>query len=79
VVVTVSRLLEPWRTWIAQPTMRDFTLEVLIRNQKKFSGGTGISRKDMEEIMNHIIVDKIGVDPIEVSPEKSLTRDLGID
>jgi acyl carrier protein len=33
----------------------------------------------MEQVIDLIIIDKLGVDPSEVSPEKSFTDDLGVD
>ncbi len=38
-----------------------------------------IQMASIEEKVNKIIVDKLGVDPAEVTPEASFTNDLGAD
>jgi hypothetical protein len=59
--------------------MRNFIQDVLKLNYPKIKGVNGITRKEMEQVIDLIIIDKLGVDPIEVSPEKSFTDDLGVD
>ena len=48
-------------------------------NFNSLTKDAGVNRNEVENVINHIIVDKIGVDWDEISPEKSLTDDLGVD
>jgi acyl carrier protein len=78
VVAGISKLIEPLRTEVPSETLRGFTMKVLTLNYKELTKSTGISRKEMEAVMNQIIVDKIGVDREEIESHKSLTDDLGV-
>jgi len=33
----------------------------------------------MESVINWIIADKVGIDIVEITPEKKITDDLGVD
>jgi hypothetical protein len=75
----MSRFLNPQRTMIQPSIVGDFINKTLALNYFVFINGSGINRKEVEAVINQIIVDKIGVDPEEISPEKSFTDDLGVD
>jgi len=45
----------------------------------EFAGSRLVSKAAMIEKINNILVDQIGCEPDEISPEKSLTSDLGLD
>lgn len=75
----LSKLLEPKRTVIVQSSFRDFINEMLELNFSKLNADAGANRKEMEAVMNKIIIDKAGVDPLEVHAGASITDDLGLD
>lgn len=75
----LSHSFDPLRTRVPYQNMRIFTQQVLKMNYAALRNGSGVVRKEMEQVIDMIIVDKLGVDPIEVSPEKSFTDDLGVD
>lgn len=74
-----SELLTPKRIVINPETVRKFTEKTLAINFNSLTKDAGVNRNEVENVINHIIVDKIGVDWDEISPEKSLTDDLGVD
>jgi hypothetical protein len=77
--VQIDRLLEPLRTQVPPLTLREFTNGVLSLNFRELSKKNGVSRREMELVMNEIIINKLGVDPVEVVPEARLADDLGLD
>ena len=79
ITLVVSRFLDPKRLIIHPYLIRDYTIEMLSINYSTIVKGSGTNRKEVETVINHIIVDKIGVDLEEISPEKSFTDDLGVD
>lgn len=79
ILAKISDYFDPLRIRVPHQSMRDFTQHVLKLNYAKIKGENGITRREMEHVINLIIVDKLGVDPSEVSPEKSFTDDLGVD
>lgn len=78
-VVALSELLNPLRTVIKTPTLKEYTVETLSLNYQKLAQDMGTNRKEMETVINHIIVNKIGVDILEITPEKRIADDLGVD
>jgi acyl carrier protein len=74
-----SKFLIPKRTVIRPSLVRDFTHKTLAMNYSTVTKKMGVNRKEVETVINQIIVDKIGVDLEEISPEKSFTDDLGVD
>jgi acyl carrier protein len=78
-LMEISRYFDPLRTRVPHQNMRNFIQDVLKLNYPKIKGVNGITRKEMEQVIDLIIIDKLGVDPSEVSPEKSFTDDLGVD
>lgn len=79
VVIGLSELLNPLRTVIKLPTLKEYTIETLSLNYQKLAQEMGTNRKEMETVINHIIVNKIGVDILEATPEKRIAEDLGVD
>ena len=58
--------------------VKDFTEKTLVINYSAISKDIGVNRKEVEMVINQIIVDKYGVDLEEVTPEKKIGDDLGI-
>jgi acyl carrier protein len=79
ITLLLSASLTSKRTVIQPSLVRDFTSKTLALNYSTIMKGIGTNRKEVENVINHIIVDKIGVDLEELSPEKSFTDDLGVD
>ena len=74
-----SELLNPKRTSIKDVTMREFTQNVLALNYSTLIANEGTNRQEMETVINHIIADMVGLDLEEVTPDKKIADDLGID
>ena len=74
-----SESLNSKRIIIDPDDVRSFTEKTLALNFNSLTKDAGVNRREVEHVINQIIVDKIGVDWEEISPEKSLTDDLGID
>jgi acyl carrier protein len=79
VSLLLSKILDTRRIIIFQNTIRAFVEKTLVINYGKLVKENGYNRKEVEMVINQIIVDKIGVDEDEISPEKSFTDDLGVD
>lgn len=77
--VMVSNLLDQKRTVIQAPTIRAFTEQTLALNYATLVTDIGTNRREMEMVINHIIADMVGLDLQEVTPEKKIADDLGID
>lgn len=76
--IVMDKSLYAYRTHFNGMTFGNLVKSAIRYNLKQMPGH-GISRREMEGIMNDIIVDKIGVDHSEIAPEKRFTSDLGID
>jgi acyl carrier protein len=74
-----SKLLNPKRIIIKSQTIKDFTKETLALNYSTLVKVSGINRQEMESVMNHIIADQIGLELEEITPEKKIHDDLGVD
>ncbi len=72
-----SGVLKPQRVAIPCTTMRELTLQVLAMNMPALNG-QGVTRKEMEMIINNVIVEKMGIDPDEIAPGKFFGNDLGL-
>lgn len=79
ITLLLSEFLNPRRVVIQPSLIRDFTSNTLALNYSSILKDQGTSRKEVETVINYIIVDKIGVDLEEISAEKSFTDDLGVD
>ena len=77
--ILLSNLFEPKRTVIEAPTIRAFTEQMLALNYTTLLTEQGTNRQEMEMVINHIISDMAGIDLEEVTPEKKIADDLGID
>ncbi len=75
----IAFLLTPKRTVVEPATVRRFVQQVMAINYASLNEGIGSNKKDVEVVINHIIADMAGLDINEVTPEKSITNDLGID
>ena len=74
-----SNLLDAVRTVFWPDLLSDFTREVLKLNYSTLIQENGANQKEVEQVIDHIIADIAGVDIKEVTPEKHLGNDLGID
>ena len=77
--IFISNILDAVRVQFRPDKMRDYTQAVLALNYGTLMQESSLSRKEMEIVINNIIAETIGLELHEVSPEKSLTDDLGID
>lgn len=59
--------------------MREFTQHILALNYSTLIADEGTNRQEMEIVINHIIADMAGFDLVEVTPDKKIADDLGID
>lgn len=75
----LSALLNPKRVVISEDTMRAFTQQTLNLNYSTLAGDDGANRAEMESVINHIIINQVGLDPEEVTADKKIGDDLGID
>lgn len=74
----ISRLLQPLRTVIDAASVRDFIQQVLANNYGKVDPKSDFNRKEVEEVINYIIADHMGIDPKDITPEKKIADDLGV-
>jgi acyl carrier protein len=74
-----SELLNSKRTAIKEITIREFTEHTLALNYSTLLANEGTNRQEMESVINHIIADMAGLDIEEVTSEKKIGDDLGID
>jgi acyl carrier protein len=81
VVLTLffSNTLDHMRTAFVPETLKNYTQKVLSLNYATLMQESGINRKEMETMINNIIAETVGVDIHEISPEKKLQDDLGLD
>jgi acyl carrier protein len=77
--VFISNILDAVRTEFKPDILKGFTQTVLAFNYGTLMTDKGVNRDEMEIIINNIIAETGGLDLHEVSPEKSLTNDLGLD
>lgn len=77
--ILLSELFNPMRTLIKETTIREFIQRTLALNFTTLSTEQGTSRKEMESVVNYIISDLVGLDIEEISPDKKIADDLGID
>jgi acyl carrier protein len=79
VTIFISNILDSVRVQFRPDKMRDFTQAILALNYGTLMQESSLNREEMEIVINNIIAETIGLELHEVSPEKSLTYDLGID
>ncbi len=75
----LSDLLNAKRTAIKEITVREFTQHTLALNYSAVVANEGTNRQEMESVINHIIADMAGLDLEEVTSEKKISDDLGIE
>ena len=75
----LSDFLNPRRTTIKDITIREFTEHTLALNYSTLVESEGTNRQEMESVINHIIADMVGLDLEEVTSDKKIADDLGID
>ncbi|MBO9199338.1 MULTISPECIES: acyl carrier protein [Niastella] len=74
-----SSLLDSARTVFRPSFLADFARMILTLNYSTIIQENGTSQQEVEQVIDHIIADIAGVDIKEVTPEKHLGYDLGID
>ncbi len=75
----LSKAFTPFRTKFVPNDFGELTKNVYGKNFKVITNEKGITKNDLEIVIREIISNKMGIDLAEITPEKSLTRDLGID
>jgi acyl carrier protein len=75
----LSNLLDSARVVFKPATVEEYTKQVLSLNYATLIQQNGANRKEVEVIINNIIAETIGLELTEISPEKKLQDDLGID
>lgn len=77
--ICLSDLLNPKRTVIEEPTIREFVQKALVLNFSTFLANEGTNRREMEAVINRIIAEMAGLELEEITPEKRIGDDLGIE
>jgi len=77
--IFISNIFDAVRVQFRPDKMRDYTQAVLALNYGTLMQESSLSREEMEIVINNIIAETVGLELHEISPEKSLTNDLGID
>lgn len=75
----ISQLLNPYRNTISPMLVKDFIYKLISLNYTQFKDYNYLNKQEIISLINQVIVDKIGVDMEELTPEKSFTDDLGVD
>ena len=75
----LSKLFGPKRTVIEPATIRDFIQQIVAMNYSTLVDINGSNRKEVVSVVNYIIAFKAGIDLAEITPEKKICDDLGID
>ena len=65
--------------WLLNPQRLDFTQQVLPVNYFKLTKENGTNKKEVESVINHLIADVGRLEGHEVTSEKKIGDDLGID
>jgi acyl carrier protein len=79
ITIIVSTLLNPSRIYINPGKVGDFSYKLVALNYTLLSDKNKFNKQEIIAVINQVIIDKIGVDIEELSPEKSFTDDLGVD
>jgi hypothetical protein len=75
----LSKLLDPKRIVIEEATMKEFIQRTLPLNYPVVIANEGTNRQEMETVINYIIADMAGLEIEEVTSDKKIGYDLGID
>ena len=79
ITLLLSWLLNPFRTTIRPMLVNDYIYKLISLNYTQLTENNHLTKLEIIAVINQVIVDKIGVDMEEISPEKSFTDDLGVD
>ena len=74
----ISKLLNSRRTEFTQENISDLTNKILVLNYNTLNRGGEVNRKEVELIVSNIIADNSGLELDEVTPDKKICDDLGI-
>lgn len=77
--ILISQLLNPYRTTISPMLVKDYIYKLISLNYAQLTENNHLTKQEIISVINQVIVDKIGVDMEELTPEKSFTDDLGVD
>ncbi len=77
--ILLSWLLSPFRTTINPMLVKDYIYKIISLNYTQLTENNHLTKQEIISVINQVIVDKIGVDMEELTPEKSFTDDLGVD
>jgi hypothetical protein len=75
----ISNILDSVRTVFEPAILNDYARLVLTLNYGTMVQENGTNQREVEQVIDHIIADIAGVEIHEVTPEKHLGYDLGID
>lgn len=76
--ILISKSLDPKRIDFEQENFRELVNKISIINYAKLGVEDGFVRKEVEMIITNVIADKAGLEWNEVTPEKRICDDLGI-
>jgi acyl carrier protein len=79
ITIVLSTLLKPYRLNISPAIAGNFTNKLVTLNYTSLTNKNKFNKQEIIAVINQVIVDKIGVDIEEITPEKSFTDDLGVD
>ena len=74
----LSKAFNPFRTNFVPTDFGELTKNVYGNNFKLITAEKGITKNDLEIVIREIISNKCGLDLAEITPEKTITGDLGI-
>jgi acyl carrier protein len=75
----ISNILDSVRTVFEPALLNEYTRKVLSLNYATMIRDNDANRKEIEMVINQIIADQSGLEIHEITPEKRLGDDLGID
>ena len=75
----LSSILDYKRIFIEPASFKDFTKTVLAINYATLVKESGTNRREVESVINYIIADMAGLELAEITSEKKICDDLGID
>ena len=64
---------------IEEPNIREFVQKTLALNFSTFLANEGTNRREMDSVINRIIAEMAGLELEEITPEKRIGDDLGIE
>lgn len=79
ITLLFSKILGPMRTVIGPKSVREFTMKTLEKNFAQMAKKAGVSKQEVQFIVNNIVWEKSGVELEEITPDARIHDDLGID